>query len=128
MAKKEQNTEAPVVQKDDALFEALDKNKKKKRRKIIITVVAIVLVVAILAVIGVSFLQKQVREQFATTSGEVISYAVTLGSISTTVSGSGFFSVSKGASSASFSTASATAITLSGVTFPHTNRAILRRL
>ena len=89
MAKKEQNTEAPVVQKDDALFEALDKNKKKKRRKIIITVVAIVLVVAILAVIGVSFLQKQVREQFATTSGEVISYAVTLGSISTTVSGSG---------------------------------------
>ena len=75
--------------KDDALFETLDKNKKKKRRKIIITVTSIVLVLAIIAVAGVSFLKKRVREQFATGSGEVLSYTAATGSISTVVSGSG---------------------------------------
>ena len=74
---------------DDALFETLGKNKKKKKRKIIITVVSIVLVLAIIAVVGVSFLQRRVREQFASSSGEVLSYEVTTGSISTVVSGSG---------------------------------------
>ena len=74
---------------DDALFETLGKNKKRKKRKIIITVVSIVLVLAIIAVVGVSFLQRRVREQFATGTGEVLSYAVTTGSISTVVSGSG---------------------------------------
>ena len=76
-------------QQDDALFETLGKNKKKKKRKIIITVVSIVLVLAIIAVVGVSFLQRRVREQFASGSGEVLSYEVTTGSISTVVSGSG---------------------------------------
>ena len=74
---------------DDALFETLGKNKKRKKRKIIITVVSIVLVLAIIAVVGVSFLQRRVREQFASSSGEVLSYEVTTGSISTVVSGSG---------------------------------------
>ena len=77
------------TQRDDALFETLGKNKKKKKRKIIITVVSIVLVLAIIAVVGVSFLQRRVREQFASGSGEVLSYEVTTGSISTVVSGSG---------------------------------------
>ena len=76
-------------QQDDALFEALGKNKKRKKRKIIITVVSIVLVLAIIAVVGVSFLQRQVREQFSSNQGEVLSYEVTTGSISTVVSGSG---------------------------------------
>ena len=89
MAKKDKKTEAPNVQRDDALFEALGKNKKRKRRKIIITVVSIVLILAMIAVVGVSFLQRRVREQFATTSGEILSYEVTTGSISTVVSGSG---------------------------------------
>ena len=77
------------MQRDDALFETLGKNKKRKRRKIIITVVSIVLVLAIIAVVGVSFLQRRVREQFASSQGEVLSYEVTTGSISTVVSGSG---------------------------------------
>ena len=47
------------------------------------------LVLAIIAVVGVSFLQRQVREQFASNQGEVLSYEVTTGSISTVVSGSG---------------------------------------
>ena len=96
MAKKDETKIVPgdenqdTNQKDDALFEALGKNKKKKKRKIIITVVSIVLVIAILATVGVLFLRRRVREQFATSSGEVLAYEVTTGSISTVVSGSGF--------------------------------------
>ncbi len=89
MAKKDKQTDAPSVQRDDALFETLGKNKKRKRRKIIITVVSIVLVLAIIAVTGVGFLQRRVREQFASNQGEVLSYEVSAGSISTVVSGSG---------------------------------------
>ena len=89
MAKKPKSSDALNVQRDDALFETLGKNKKRKRRKIIITVVSIVLVLAIIAVVGVSFLQRRVREQFASNQGEVLSYEVTTGSISTVVSGSG---------------------------------------
>ena len=89
MAKKDKQTDMPGLQRDDALFETLGKNKKRKRRKIIITVVSIVAVLAIIAVVGVSFLQRQVREQFASNQGEVLSFEATTGSISTVVSGSG---------------------------------------
>lgn len=89
MAKKPKSSDALNVQRDDALFEALGKNKKRKKRKIIITVVSIVLVLAIIAAVGVSFLQRRVRAQFAFSQGEVLSYKVTTGSISTVVSGSG---------------------------------------
>ena len=89
MAKKEKQTDMPNLQRDDALFETLGKNKKRKKRKIILTVVSIVLVLAIVAVVGVGVLQRRVREQFASNKGEVLSYAVTTGSISTVVSGSG---------------------------------------
>ena len=41
------------------------------------------------AIIGVSFLQQKVREEYASGQGEVLSYDVTTGSISTVVSGSG---------------------------------------
>ena len=89
MAKKDMQGFMPELQRDDALFETLGKNKKRKRRRIIITVVSIVLALAIIAVVGVSFLQRHVREQFASNQGEVLSYKVTTGSISTVVSGSG---------------------------------------
>ena len=89
MAKKPKSSDMAQTQRDDALFETLGKNKKRKKCKIIITVVSIVLVLAIIAVVGVSFLQRQVREQFASNQGEVLSYEVTTGSISTVVSGSG---------------------------------------
>ena len=89
MAKKPKSSDALNVQRDDALFETLGKNKKRKRRRIIITVVSIVLVLAIIAVTGVGFLQRRVREQFASNQGEVLSFDVTTGSISTVVSGSG---------------------------------------
>ena len=86
MAKKDT---MPGAERDDALFEILGKNKKRKKRRILITVVSILLVLAIVAVVGVSILQKRVREQFAFNDGEVLSYAVSTGSISTVVSGSG---------------------------------------
>ena len=89
MAKKNKSSEVPAEQRDEALFEALGKNKKRKRRRIIITVISILLVLAIAAVLGVGFLQRRVREEFASTSGEVKSYEVSTGSISTVVSGSG---------------------------------------
>lgn len=76
MAKKDKQTDAPSVQRDDALFETLCKNKKRKRRKIIITVVSIVLVLAIIAVVGVSFLQRKVRKQFVSSQDEVLSYGL----------------------------------------------------
>ena len=89
MAKKDNAADMPNLQRDDALFEALGKNKKRKRRRIIITVVSIVAVLAIIAVVGISFLQRRVREQFASSQGEVLSYEASTGSISTVVSGSG---------------------------------------
>ena len=79
-------------QKDDALFEALGKSKKKRKHKIIRTVIAVILVLAIVAVVGVTYLQRRVRERFASSSGEVESYEVTTGTISTVVSGSGTLS------------------------------------
>lgn len=79
-------------QKDDALFEALGKTKKKKRRKIIRTIVSILVIVALALVVGISILQRRVREQFASSVGEVESYEASTGTISTVVSGSGILS------------------------------------
>lgn len=88
--KKQQNTGMPSMnEKDEALFEALGKSRKKKRRKIIRTVIAIIVILAIVLVASVSILQRRVREQFAMTDVEVLSYEVTTGTVSTVVSGSG---------------------------------------
>ena len=89
MAKKTKTTKLTAAQRDDALFETLGRNKKRKRRKVILTVISIVLVIAIVLAVGVSVLQRKVREQFATGQGEVLAFEVITGSISTVVSGSG---------------------------------------
>ena len=89
MAKKDKSLKKSQAEKDDTLFVALGLQKKRKKRKIIITTVSIVLVLAIVAVVGVILLKRKVREEFATTKGEVLSYEVTTGTISTVVSGSG---------------------------------------
>ena len=92
MANKSKLPDTPETKKDDALFASLSKKKKRRRRKILITVTSILLVLAIVAVVGVNLLKKRVREEFATTQGEVLSHQVTTGSISTVVSGSGSLS------------------------------------
>ena len=78
-----------TAQSDDALFETLNKNKKRKKRRIIITVVCIVAVLLLAAVVGVILLRQQVRQNFATQSGEVLSVTATTGTIQSNVSGSG---------------------------------------
>ncbi|MBQ7801552.1 MAG: HlyD family efflux transporter periplasmic adaptor subunit [Oscillospiraceae bacterium] len=77
------------AQRDDALFEALGKNKKKRRQKIIRTVVIVVVVLAVILTAAVVILRRQVRERFAGSTAEVQSYEASRGTISTTVSGSG---------------------------------------
>ncbi|MGM9589365.1 MAG: hypothetical protein ACI3V0_04230 [Faecousia sp.] len=81
-----------LKRRDDALFEALGKSKKKKRRKLIGTIAIILLVLAIVLVAGVSILQRQVRQRFATSNTDVLSEVVETGTISTLVSGSGILS------------------------------------
>ena len=90
MANMDNQKDMPELQRDDALFETLGKNKKRKKRKILITVVSILVVVALILVIGVATLQRRVREQFASPLGDVLSHTVSTGSISTLVSGSGY--------------------------------------
>lgn len=89
MAKKEKQTAMPDLQKDDALFETLGKQKKARKRKIIRTVTIIVVILAVVLIAGVSILQRRVRQQFASTSEEVLSAVAERGTISTVVSGSG---------------------------------------
>lgn len=79
----------PDLQKDDALFETLGKNKKRKRRRILLAVLSVTLVLAIIVAATVNVLQKRVRQRFNASSGKVLTYEVTTGTISTVVSGSG---------------------------------------
>ena len=79
----------PLQSKDDALFETLNRNKKAKKRKLIRTVVTILVFLAVILVIGVSVLRRQVREQFGGEAREVLSDQAQRGIISTVVSGSG---------------------------------------
>ena len=74
---------------DDVLFEALNRGKKKKRNRRIRRIVIILAVVALLLVYGVNTLQKRVRETVATQTDAIKSTVAAIGTISTTVSGSG---------------------------------------
>lgn len=73
---------------DEQLFSSLEKSKKKKKRKRLITILIIVAVVIIALIVTVSTLQKKVTNKFASDE-DVISAEATIGSISTSVSGSG---------------------------------------
>lgn len=76
-------------QKDDILFEQLNRNKKRKRRRTVLTVLAIICVVLIALFIAVSTLRARVQERFNNAANNVKNYSATVGRISTTVSGSG---------------------------------------
>ena len=77
------------AREDDALFEALKRRKRKRRRRIIRTTVFIILLLALGTIIGVRFLRRQVKESVAGNPIEVSVAEVTVGNISTQVSGSG---------------------------------------
>lgn len=74
---------------DDALFEALNKAKRKKRRRRLITVLVILAIVAGSLMFAVNSLRKRVEASMAVEGDEVLTYNVSVGSISTRVSGSG---------------------------------------
>lgn len=74
---------------DEALFEVLGRNKKTRRRKIIRTVIIVICLLAAGLTGGVFYLRRQVQEQFATSTQEVLSAQAERGTISTVVSGSG---------------------------------------
>ena len=81
--------EATAAQQDEALFRSIEKKKKKKRRKVIRTVVIILLLLSAGLFFGVSFLRRKVTAQVLASNDDYIAYEATVGSISTTVSGSG---------------------------------------
>ena len=83
------NAEESNEKRNDALFNALDKSRKRKKRKVILTVLILVLVVAIGLAVTVSVLRRNVRQKFAASDDDVLSYSVKTGTISTVVSGSG---------------------------------------
>ena len=98
MFKKKQENQPPeagnsttpeLSARDEALFQVLNRNKKAKKRNLIWTVSIIIAIVAVVLVVGVSILRRQVRQQFGGTGEEVLSEQVTRGTISTVVSGSG---------------------------------------
>ena len=74
---------------DDALFEALNREKKKKKNRHIRQTVIVLTLVALLLVYAVSTLQQRVRDTVAAQRDAIKSAAVTVGTVSTTVSGSG---------------------------------------
>lgn len=74
---------------DDALFDALNKAKRKKRRRRLITVLVILAIVAGSLMFAVNSLRKRVEASMAVEGDEVLTYNVSVGSISTRVSGSG---------------------------------------
>lgn len=76
-------------QRDDALFDQLQNTKKKRRRKIFLTVGGVILAAAIVLLVVVSRLRTSVREKFAATGQEVLSYTAETGTLHTLVSGSG---------------------------------------
>ncbi len=77
------------MNKDDALFQALEKRKKQRRRKILITVLVILVLAAIAIFIAVTTLRSRVRERFADNSQQTLSAQAERGTLSTVVSGSG---------------------------------------
>lgn len=76
-------------QRDDQLFAELKKTKQRKRRRILLTVGIVILLAAIVLLAAVSRLRASVRERFAATGQEVLSYAAETGTLHTVVTGSG---------------------------------------
>lgn len=75
--------------RDDHLFEAQRKNRENKKRKLIMTIAIAVVAVIVIVSVGANALKKKVNEQMGGAKDEVLSAEVTVGNISTTVSGSG---------------------------------------
>lgn len=89
MTNKDDREDTAVGQGDDALFDALDKNKRKKRRRITAVAVSVLLVLAAVTVTGIFILQQRVQDAVASEQGEVLSAPVNVGAINAVVTGTG---------------------------------------
>ena len=81
-----------VRDSDEELFRSLSDSKKKKKKKKARTTLIILAVAAALAAFGILRARSRVREKFTADDDRLTSYAATVGSINTTVSGSGSIS------------------------------------
>lgn len=80
----------PAMQPEDNLVTMHRKARSKRKRKIAIIAITVAVVVLAALIIGIQVLRSRVAAEFASSEeDEVQSYAVTTGSISTIVSGSG---------------------------------------
>lgn len=84
-----QAADKEIQQRDEELFDSLQRSKKAKKKKRIRNIAIVVGVLAAVLVAAVLILRRQVRENFAMSGDEVISATVERGTISTVVSGSG---------------------------------------
>lgn len=75
--------------RDDHLFEVQRKKRENKKRKLIMTIAISVIAVIVIVSVGANALKQKVNEQMGGAKDEVLSAEVTIGNISTTVSGSG---------------------------------------
>lgn len=78
--------------RDEALFRSIAKKKKKKRNRIIRTVVILLVIFGGAGYYGVSYLRHKVQVKSVSGLEDVTSYAASIGSISTTVTGTGTLS------------------------------------
>ena len=93
--KKDSLAPAAEEERDQALFDAIGKDKRRKKRRTWITVIVIVALVAAGLTAAVIYGQKKVRDQMGMMNyggTQVVSYTVDTGSVNTTVSGSGLLS------------------------------------
>ncbi len=81
-----------VTAAEDQLLVMHRKARKRKKRKLLITVSVVCIVVILTIAIGVTMLQRKVRSQLSSSQNSVKSTQVSVGNISTTVSGSGTLS------------------------------------
>lgn len=84
-------TQTPV-ERDDALFDSMAEERKRRKRKLVRTVIISAAALLVVGFAAVSMMRKTVTERFASSSADVQSYAATVGTISTTISGSGMIS------------------------------------
>lgn len=84
-------TQTPV-ERDDALFDSMAEERKRRKRKLVRTVIISAAALLVVGFAVVSMMRKTVTERFASSNADVKSYAATVGTISTTISGSGMIS------------------------------------
>ena len=93
MDENKKETQVPAEgERDQALFDAIGKDKKRRKRRAWITAVVIVALVAAGLTAAVIYGQKKVRDRVDSmnvSSTQVLSYTVDTGSVNTTVSGTG---------------------------------------